>query len=319
MKVVGMQGADDSLAAQLAYTAAAAGGAGEEETRGAVTLWAVSDLHVGARGNRDLVSDLVRPRNPEDWLIVAGDVAEDLDVVIDVLAELRQRFAKVIYAPGNHELYARAGHGPVGKAKYEELIRRCRRIGIYTPEDPYQQFAGHTIVPLFTLYDHSWRDLTDTPEEAIAKAHAQGLVLSDYYMVRPFVDVPLWCRERLAYSVRRLGQVTGPTVLVNHWPLAQESLRRVRYPEIGLFSGTRHTQQWGRRYRAAAVIHGHLHIPLGVEVDGVPHVEVSLGYPRERKRSLPPRQKLELWPYPVIRVPHTSGPQAGFEERRGGK
>lgn len=314
-----MQGADDSLTAQLAYTATVAGGAGAEEGKDAVTLWAVSDLHVGARGNRDLVVDLVRPRNPGDWLIVAGDVAEDLDVVVDVLDELRQRFAKVIYAPGNHELYARAGHGPVGKARYEELIRRCRRIGISTPEDPYQQFAGHTIVPLFTLYDHSWRDLTATPEEAIAEAKAQGLVLSDYYMIRPFVDIPQWCRERLTYSVRRLGQVTGPTVLVNHWPLAQESLRRVRYPEIGLFSGTRHTQQWAKRYRAATVIHGHLHIPLGIEVDGVPHVEVSLGYPRERKRSLPPRQKMSLWPYPVMSTPRTSGPKTDHEERGGGQ
>ena len=314
-----MQGADDSLAAQFAYTAAVAGGAGAEEGQDAVTLWAVSDLHVGARGNRELVVDLVRPRNPGDWLIVAGDVAEDLDVVVDVLGELRQRFAKVIYAPGNHELYARAGHGPVGKARYEELIRRCRSIGIYTPEDPYQQFAGHTIVPLFTLYDHSWRDLTATPEEAIDEAKAQGLVLSDYYMIRPFVDIPQWCRERLAYSVRRLGQVTGPTVLVNHWPLAQDSLRRVRYPEIGLFSGTRHTQQWAKRYRAATVIHGHLHIPLGIEVDGVPHVEVSLGYPRERKRSLPPRQKMSLWPYPVMSTPRTSGPKTNNEERRGGQ
>ena len=315
----GKEGADDSLAAQFAYTAAVAGGAGAEEGQDAVTLWAVSDLHVGARGNRELVVDLVRPRNPGDWLIVAGDVAEDLDVVVDVLGELRQRFAKVIYAPGNHELYARAGHGPVGKARYEELIRRCRRIGIYTPEDPYQQFAGHTIVPLFTLYDHSWRDLTATPEEAIDEAKAQGLVLSDYYMIRPFVDIPQWCRERLAYSVRRLGQVTGPTVLVNHWPLAQDSLRRVRYPEIGLFSGTRHTQQWAKRYRAATVIHGHLHIPLGIEVDGVPHVEVSLGYPRERKRSLPPRQKMSLWPYPVMSTPRTSGPKTNNEERRGGQ
>ena len=314
-----MQGADDSLAAQFAYTAAVAGGAGAEEGQDAVTLWAVSDLHVGARGNRELVVDLVRPRNPGDWLIVAGDVAEDLDVVVDVLGELRQRFAKVIYAPGNHELYARAGHGPVGKARYEELIRRCRSIGIYTPEDPYQQFAGHTIVPLFTLYDHSWRDLTATPEEAIDEAKAQGLVLSDYYMIRPFVDIQQWCRERLAYSVRRLGQVTGPTVLVNHWPLAQESLRRVRYPEIGLFSGTRHTQQWAKRYRAATVIHGHLHIPLGIEVDGVPHVEVSLGYPRERKRSLPPRQKMSLWPYLVMSTPRTSGPKTNNEERRGGQ
>ena len=37
-------------------------------------LWAISDIHVGHRGNRPVTEDLY-PESPDDWLIVAGDVS----------------------------------------------------------------------------------------------------------------------------------------------------------------------------------------------------------------------------------------------------
>jgi hypothetical protein len=43
------------------------------------------------------------------------------------------------------------------------------------------------------------------------------------------------------------------------------------------------------RFRAQAVVYGHLHIPRTTWHDGVRHEEVSLGYPREwRRRAAPP-------------------------------
>ena len=38
-------------------------------------LWAVSDIHVGHKGNRP-VTESIEPESPEDWLIVPGDVSE---------------------------------------------------------------------------------------------------------------------------------------------------------------------------------------------------------------------------------------------------
>jgi hypothetical protein len=62
----------------------------------------------------------------------------------------------------------------------------------------------------------------------------------------------------------------------------------LRYPEFALWCGTRETADWHVRYRAAAVVYGHLHIPRVTVEDGVRFVEVSLGYPREwRARGLP--------------------------------
>ena len=71
----------------------------------APSLLAVSDLHVGFEENRPLVTDLVVPRSPGDWLIVAGDLGEFVADIEWALGCSASRFAKVIWVPGNHELW----------------------------------------------------------------------------------------------------------------------------------------------------------------------------------------------------------------------
>lgn len=264
------------------------------------TLWAVSDLHVSAPANRERLDDLV-PQHADDWLIVAGDVAENSDVVIEALAQLRGRFAQVIWAPGNHELFS-TSHDPFrGRGKYQHLVARCRDIGVLTPEDAYPVFAGVTIAPLFTLYDYSFGPSGLTIQEALDRAAANGIVMTDEIAIAPFVDIPAWCWDRLTYSVRRLSQVTGPTVLVNHWPLVQEPTQRMQWSDIALWTGTRHARSWPQRFNAQAVVYGHLHMPTTITVDGVPHTEVSLGYPRQWQalREWAAAARLQ-WPYPVL-------------------
>lgn len=264
------------------------------------TLWAVSDLHAAVAVNRDRLVD-IQPEDPSDWLIVAGDVAERSELVLRILKELRGRFARVIWVPGNHELFSRSADRYQGRDKYTELVDGCREIDVLTPEDPYPVFNGVTICPLFTLYDYSFRGPGMTVEQAVEAAHERKLVMTDEFAIAPFVDIRAWCWDRLAYSIKRLSRITGPTVLVNHWPLVQEPTNRMTYPEIALWCGTRHTRTWASRYQAQAVIYGHLHMPSSFEVDGVEHIEVSLGYPREWQRHGDERP----WPYPVMRMEGT--------------
>ncbi|WP_295624205.1 metallophosphoesterase [uncultured Corynebacterium sp.] len=268
-----------------------------DDEQPSTTLWAISDLHVAVKANKSVVESLVPP-NPADWLIVAGDVAERPELVLKTLGELSRRWARVIWVPGNHELFCRGADAHVGEDRYRQLVDGCRRLGVLTPEDPYPTFGDVTICPLFTLYDYSWRPAGTTIAEALEMANRSQVVMTDEFAIRPFVDPVLWCRRRLADTVRRLSRVEGPTILVNHWPLAREPLGAVYYPELSMWAGSRHTQDWGTRYQARHVIYGHLHIPGTTVVDGVPHTEVSLGYPREWQ----PRDGDRTWPYPVMEV-----------------
>jgi 3',5'-cyclic AMP phosphodiesterase CpdA len=256
-------------------------------------LLAISDLHVGYQANRDIVEAL-RPEHDDDWLLVAGDVAERTPDISWALSTLKRHFSTVIWLPGNHELWT-PPDDPVrlrGQDRYRHLVDDARRLGVITPEDPYPLWEGPrgpvAVVPMFLLYDYTWRDGTPgafTKDEALAKARAAGVVCTDEIFLHPD---PLpgrddWCRARVAETARRLDALDPalPTVLANHWPLHREPTAVLHHPEFALWCGTELTEQWHTRYHATDVVYGHLHIPRVIRRDGVRFTEVSLGYPRE--------------------------------------
>ena len=256
-------------------------------------LLAVSDLHVRYPENRAIVEGL-RPGTDRDWLIVAGDVAEQVEDVAWALGVLRERFAKVLWVPGNHELWTRT-KDPVslrGVHRYERLVETCRGLDVLTPEDPFPIWDGRggpaTVGLLFTLYDYTFLpDGTSTPEEGLAAAYQAGVVCTDEYLLHPdpYPDRAAWCAARIAESERRLAACDPdlPMVLVNHWPLTRLPTRVLRHPEFALWCGSTRTADWHVRHNVSTAVYGHLHIPRVTCEDGVRFVEASLGYPREWK------------------------------------
>ncbi|MFD7921335.1 metallophosphoesterase family protein [Streptomyces sp. NPDC059740] len=258
------------------------------------TLRAVSDLHVSYAENRELV-ERIRPGHPEDWLIVAGDVGEFLADIEWTLGRLRERFAQVVWVPGNHELWTvRDETDPArGVERYQKLVALCRKLDVRTPEDPWPVWTGPggpvRIAPLFLLYDYSFLTPgTTTVEESLARAHEAGIVCTDEYFLHPdpYPSRQAWCAARIAESERRLTEVAGdlPLVLVNHWPLVRRPTEVMTHQEFVQWCGTVRTADWHVRFGAAAVVYGHLHIPRSTVYDGVPFEEVSIGYPREWRR-----------------------------------
>lgn len=197
------------------------------------TLWAVSDLHAAVKRNGPKI-DAIQPADPSDWLIVAGDVAERPELIIQVMEDLASRFDTVVWVPGNHELFCRSADRHRGREKYTMLVQAMRAIGVITPEDRYPVFGGVTICPLFTLYDYSFRARNLTVEEALAAAHENNVVMTDEVAIAPFVDIRAWCWDRLAYTTKRLSRINGPTILINHWPLVQEPVQRMQWSDIAL-------------------------------------------------------------------------------------
>lgn len=280
-------------------------------------LMAVSDLHVGFGVNR-AIAERLRPESDSDWLIVAGDVGERAGDVEEVLALLSERFAKVIWVPGNHELWTH-GRDPVrlrGEERYLALVAACRRLGVVTPEDPYPVWAGAggpvLVVPMFLLYDYSFRpDGASSIVDGLARARSAGVVSTDERLLHPdpYPSREAWCADRLAKTEARLAALPPgtATVLVNHFPLVREPTAVMRYPEFAQWCGTAATADWPTRFGAVAVVYGHLHIPRTTWHDGVRHEEVSLGYPREwKRRAAAPVIPRQILPF-VSRTPAPSG------------
>jgi 3',5'-cyclic AMP phosphodiesterase CpdA len=257
----------------------------------------------------------LRPASSRDWLLVAGDVAEKAADIEWALRTLSERFATVVWVPGNHELWT-LSTDPVqlrGEARYQYLVSMCRRLGVVTPEDPFPVWKNPEteqpviIVPLFLLYDYTFRpDGTTTKAEALALAYETGIVCSDEAVLYhdPYPSQEAWCHARVEATERRLADLPqgARTVLVSHFPLTREPTRVLRYPEFAQWCGTDRTGDWHLRFGAQAVVYGHLHIHRTTWQDGVRFEEVSFGYPGElelnpdRPRTL--RQILPAEPVP---------------------
>lgn len=282
-------------------------------------LMAISDLHIGHRGNRE-VAESITAESPEDWLIVAGDVGEKPADVGAVLRLLRERFATVLWVPGNHELWATA-KVPAhlrGEGRYRDLVRMCREIDVLTPEDPYPVWRGDggpaTVAPLFLLYDYTFLPRgARTKDEGLRLAETRKAMATDEYLLshEPYPSREQWCAERVAITKRRLDAVDRdlPLVLVNHFPLVREQTRILHPPEFALWCGTTATADWHRVYNVACVVYGHLHLRRTDFVDGVRFEEVSLGYPREWQRRGLPRPLLRQ----ILPAPARTAPDAVFD------
>ena len=262
-------------------------------------LLAISDLHLASAHNREALQAM--PARADDWLIVAGDVAERLELVDWAFGLLVERFARVVWVPGNHELWTVGRDGPDaarGVERYERLVALARARGVVTPEDRFLDWPGArpdgvgrlVIAPLFLLYDYSFRPADVDLADVVSWADESHNVCADeiHLSPEPFSSRPDWCRARVEETRHRLAReipAEAHTVLVNHWPLRRDLIRIPRVPRFTPWCGTTVTEDWHRRYRAHAVVSGHLHTRRTDLVDGTRFEEVSLGYPRQWTQS----------------------------------
>ena len=259
-------------------------------------LFAVADLHLGHPANREAL-ETIRPR-PDDWLVLAGDVGETerhLNLAIDTLGP---RFRQLVWVPGNHELWsvATAGTPLRGEERYRRFVEICRERGVLTPEDAYpvERIDGEPvrIVPMFLLYDYSFRPDEVPFEAAVGWARETGVVCADEQFLSPHPHAGRadWCAARVEETEARLEALSGglPTILINHWPLRRGLARLPRVPRFSLWCGTRRTEDWHRRFRARAVVSGHIHIRSSRVIDGTRFDEVSLGYPKQWQGRIAP-------------------------------
>ncbi|WP_311567425.1 metallophosphoesterase family protein [Photobacterium arenosum] len=256
-------------------------------------LVAVSDLHVSHPENRRAVEALCAG-HCEDWLILGGDVADDLTDFEWVIRLVAARFYRVIWVPGNHELWCTPKEPMAlpGEMRYRQLIEICHQYGVLTPEDDYPVYTAEKgqsflIAPIFTLYDYSFRHPSDfTPEQGLERARRAGAVCSDAFFLKtyPYPDIRSWCTERVQYTEARLNAVSGqlPMIFINHFPMLQVLTQSVQPQEFSIWCGTQQVASWLSRYPVCLVVYGHLHMHGSTVLEGIPHVEVSLGYPKDR-------------------------------------
>jgi predicted phosphodiesterase len=262
-------------------------------------LYAISDLHLANKINFQALEAL--PPHPHDWLILAGDIGEAEEYLKLALIILVSRFNRLIWVPGNHDLWMLPSHPQQirGEARYQRLVSICRDFGILTPEDPYVLWPGedrdYLLVPMFLLYDYSFRPHHIPAEKAVEWAAESGVVCTDEELLftDPYPSPAAWCAQRCQYTEERLKKESlkknpPSMVFINHFPLREDMAQLRRFPRFSLWCGTRRSEDWHTRFPVSVVVYGHMHMRGTHYRDGVRFEEVSLGYPRDwvHKRGL---------------------------------
>lgn len=245
-------------------------------------VFATADLHADFRANRDLVDDLSSTEYVDDVLIAAGDIGHRMDLIAAVLEALRERFSRVFYVPGNHDLWVREGEGD-SLERFGELLECCARTDIDTA--PARIAALH-VVPLFSWYEPALDGGGEVPRRWADRRHCRW---PDHLSSPAEYFASLNEPYLRALTDATTGQA-GLTLTCSHFLPRRDLLppdRFLRYPELPKVAGSPRIERQLRQAGSDIHVFGHSHIRVDEIIDGVRYVQHSLAYPRERREPRP--------------------------------
>lgn len=237
-------------------------------------IFAMSDLHVDHDDNARWVRGLSRSEYRDDVLIVAGDLTHRPELLAWCLDELAARAARVLFVPGNHDLWLlgddRAADSFEKFAALEALVARSG-----ASMQPFVRNGTH-IIPLLGWYDFSFGPPGDT-------------------LARTWMDFRA-CRWPAGYGA---DEVSAHFDRMNAHLRAPAGARVITFshfmPRIDLIPlyvppkfrtldpvlGSVRLERQLRRLGSSLHVFGHSHINRSVRIDGVHYVNNALGYPGE--------------------------------------
>ena len=228
-------------------------------------LQIMSDLHLEMHADRGAA--FVRALDPTgvDVLVLAGDItsAQRFETLVEVFAPLADKYAHIVYVPGNHEYY---------KASPADVARNLAHLAlelpaVVTPDNGVAVIAGQRFVA-GTMWFR--RD----PDAEKLKGY-----LTDFHVIRGFEP---WVYEQNAAFDRVLqAEVRPGDVVVTHHLPAPGSVwpRFVGSPLNAFFLCDMTTHIRARR--PGLWIHGHTHERCDYRLGDTRVVANPLGYPKE--------------------------------------
>jgi len=125
----------------------------------------LSDIHFDHRENENWVQDLDDCAFQEDVLIVAGNIGDSRMAVNRCLTTLKQKFRRVFYTVGNHEMsITMSEHAkyPDSITKLNMILQDCDDLSVDVFPAPVCE--GLTILPLFSWYSAEFDEADPFPD-----------------------------------------------------------------------------------------------------------------------------------------------------------
>jgi len=250
---------------------------------------AISDLHTDFRENWQLVEQIPESLYSGDVLIVAGDIADNTEIIKRTLSFLRSRFKMVLYTPGNHELWVR-------NEKYDSIeklfriLTLCHNLDIQTTPTKVNNIW---IIPLFSWYDLEFDSgPTDNELDGWADFH--------------YCKWPQGIRQIYEYlidlNLPNIKSYDGTVISFSHFLPRIELLppkEKLKFKGLAKVVGCKLIESQIRELKSVIHIFGHSHINRDCEIEGVRYVQNALSYPKERSTS--DLILKEVWDFTTVR------------------
>ncbi|NEP11006.1 MAG: metallophosphoesterase [Symploca sp. SIO2C1] len=235
-------------------------------------LYAISDIHTDFGENWNLIKQIDNYHH--DGLIVAGDIADNLDVINKTFDLLQNKFKYVFYVPGNHELWIR-NYKYNSLHKLNTIMNLCTSRGIITKP---HKFKDHWIIPLLSWYDC----LMPLNKNDIVESWA------DYYLCKwPLIDINL-AEYFGSLNNQYLRTYEGNVISFSHFLPTVELLPNPKYLKFKRLPDVSVSTVLADQIKLiGSKIHifGHSHINRDVLIDNVRYIQNALLYPRERREN----------------------------------
>jgi len=245
-------------------------------------VFAVSDLHVDYGANARWVENLSTADYTQDLLILAGDITDIIGSLEWCLGVLAARFHKVLFVPGNHDLWVNRDSVPGNSLeKLEKVTALAAAAGVsMTP----LHSRGLSIYPLLGWYAYSFGEPSRRLKALWADYRAcrwpEGF--DDPAVARHMVSLN---EAHLPHGAHHPTVPAGPKVITfSHFvPRADivptsKRLGRFLHPILG----SEQLDLQLRRCHSSLHVFGHHHINRSVQIDGVTYINNALGYPGEQ-------------------------------------
>ena len=240
-------------------------------------FYALSDVHTDHAENMAWCESLaLGGRYARDVLLLAGDVAHDVEVVRRTLRTLKSAFGSIFFTPGNHDLWLErvtsgADTSSDSMQKLQLLQHTCDELGVSTAP---QLVGGAIVVPLLSWHHASWDTEPEvvgwegipTAEECMTDYHATAwpspLRVGDEAVARAvdaLNDRPCPLGERVA--ALRAQAPHAPIISFSHFLPRVELCPEKRflvYPSLAKAVGSRPLMERVEALQPAVHVFGHV-------------------------------------------------------------
>jgi predicted phosphodiesterase len=245
-------------------------------------VFAVSDIHIDYQENRKWFSELSSADYLDDVLILAGDITDNLLLLQGCFNDLSKKFLKVLFVPGNHELWVSKDKTMTSIEKYEKICRMAMDNGISMQPFHVQSLS---IVPLLAWYDFSFA----APCIKLLESWADFRACSWPHPFQPRDVTEYFLKKNESYL-----NITNQTVIsfshflprIDLMPSYIPQVYHYLYPVLGSFL----LEKQIRILTPNIHVYGHSHVNRSVTIDAIQYINNAFGYPSEdriaRKRLL---------------------------------